>query len=408
MAISIRESVVTGFSDFWSRKIRSIVTIFGITLGTMSVIMVMALANGIKKSTLEWMMERGGLSKITIRRNWEYESPTNQNKYFNLKEIDVIRSLSPDALYFNPQVRSHGQVKYAQNEYWSSIFGVLPDFRHIEEWDVSEGRFISEFDKDQSNDVIVIGTQMKEELFGSKKALGEFVTFKKRRFKVIGIMDFRYMKSQGNIMQDNALSYLNRRAYIPLTTLIKKVTGQDNIGSLTIKAVDAESAPALRRHLEAVVLNMRRNEPVFTIESAQETAKEMEKNSAQFQIIFFFISTISLLVGGIVIANIMLASVQERTREIGIRLAVGARKRDIFMQFLVQTVLVTTIGGIVGVVTGLSLLDVVSGYLGFDLIAGIEMIITAVAVSAGVGFIAGIVPAVIASKLNPVEALRYE
>jgi putative ABC transport system permease protein len=153
---------------------------------------------------------------------------------------------------------------------------------------------------------------------------------------------------------------------------------------------------------------MRRNEPVFTIESAQETAKEMEKNSAQFQIIFFFISTISLLVGGIVIANIMLASVQERTREIGIRLAVGARKRDIFMQFLVQTVLVTTIGGIVGVVTGLSLLDVVSGYLGFDLIAGIEMIITAVAVSAGVGFIAGIVPAVIASKLNPVEALRYE
>jgi putative ABC transport system permease protein len=408
MAISIKESVITGFSDFWSRKIRSIVTIFGITLGTMSVIMVMALANGIKKSTLEWMMERGGLSKITIRRNWEYQSPTNQKKFFTLKEIELIRSLTPQALYFNPQIRSHKAAKYEQKEYWGPVYGVLPDFKYIEEWDVSEGRFISEFDIDRANDVIVIGTMLKDELFGSKDPIGEFITYGTRRLKVIGIMEFRYMKSQGNIMQDNALNYLNRRSYIPLSTLVSKITGEDNIGSLTVKAVNAESAPDLRRRLEAVILNMRRGEPVFFIESAQETAKEMEKNAAKFQIIFFFISAISLLVGGIVIANIMLASVQERTREIGIRLAVGARKRDIFVQFLVQTVLVTTIGGVVGVIAGISLLDVVGKYLEVDLIAGAVMVAVAVIVSAGVGFIAGIVPAVIASKLNPVEALRYE
>jgi len=408
MAISIKESIITGFTDFWSRKIRSIVTIFGIMLGTMSVIMVLALANGIKKSTLEWMMERGGLSKITIRRNWEYQSPTNQKKYFSLKEIEVIRSLTPEALYFNPQIRSYGSSKFMQNEYWGPILGVLPDFKFIEEWDVSKGRFISGFDIDQSNDVIVIGTKMKDELFGNKNPIGEYITFKSRRFQIIGVMDFRYMKSQGNIMQENALDYLNYRSFIPLSTLVKKITGEDKIHSLTVKAIDAESAPILRRRLEAVILNMRRGEPVFFIESAQETAKEMEENAAKFKWIFFFISAISLLVGGIVIANIMLASIQERTREIGIRLAVGARKRDIFTQFLVQTVLVTTIGGVVGVIGGLSFLDMVSKYLEVDLIAGTMMIVIAVSVSAGVGFIAGIVPAVIASKLNPVEALRYE
>ena len=124
--------------------------------------------------------------------------------------------------------------------------------------------------------------------------------------------------------------------------------------------------------------------------------------------IFYIISVISLLVGAIVIANIMLATIQERTREIGIRLTVGARRRDIFIQFLVQTILVTTIGGILGIVVGLSLLDLVSNFLGIELIAGIAMIFVALMVSAGVGFVSGIIPAIIASKLDPVEALRYE
>jgi putative ABC transport system permease protein len=153
---------------------------------------------------------------------------------------------------------------------------------------------------------------------------------------------------------------------------------------------------------------MRQGEPVFRIESAQERADEIQGDTETFRMIFFLISMISLLVGGIVIMNIMMATIQERTREIGIRITVGARRRDIFTQFLVQTVLVTSLGGVLGVVLGVSILDIVGGYLGMELTAGLDMVLIAIGVSAGVGLIFGISPAIKASKLDPVEALRYE
>lgn len=408
MAISLKESIVVGFSDFWSRKIRSLVTVIGIVLGTMSIIVVLSLVKGINKQTISWMMERGGLSKISIYKNWNYDNPNNLKDHFTWKELNLIRTLVPEAKYFNPQERHWGRYSYKDKDYRSSIYGVLPDFTKIEEWDAVQGRFISEFDINQSNDVIVIGSEIKKELFGLKKAIGEFITVRNRRLQVIGVMKHRFMKSQGNIGGDNGLAYLNRRAFIPITTMIHKGTGEDNIGSFTVKAYSAESAPDLREKLEAIILNLRRGEPIFRIESAQEEAEEMAKNQKTFQMVFFMISIISLLVGGIVIANIMLATIQERTREIGIRITVGARRRDIFIQFLVQTVLVTLIGGILGVVVGLSILDLVSSYLDMELIAGVEMILIALMVSAGVGLFSGIIPAIVASKLNPVEALRYE
>ena len=407
MAISLKESIYFGFSDFWSRKVRSLVTIIGIILGTMSIIVVLSLVNGINKQTLQWMMERGGLSKITVRRNWRYDNPNNARTYFTWKEIKLIRSLIPEAKYVNPQKRYWQRHSYEDKEYNCSIYGVLPDFSKIEEWDTEDGRFISEFDVNQSNDVIVIGTRVKEELFGNKNPLGQFITVHERRLQIIGIMKHRYMKSN-NIGSDNALSYLNRRTFVPLSTMIHKGTGDDNISSLALKAQDAESAPELRKKLEAIILNLRHGEPVFMIESAQEEAEEMAQSQKTFQIIFFIISIISLLVGGIVIANIMLASIQERTREIGIRLTVGARRRDIFIQFLVQTVLITFIGGILGTLVGLSILEMVSEYLEIKLIAELSMVLIALTVSVGIGLLAGIIPAIMASKLNPVEALRYE
>ncbi len=407
MAISLKESIYFGFSDFWSRKVRSLVTIIGIILGTMSIIVVLSLVNGINKQTLQWMMERGGLSKITVHRNWRYDNPNNVRDYFIWKEIKLIRSLVPEAKYINVQKRYWLRHSYEEKEYNCSIYGVLPDFTKIEEWYAEDGRFISEFDINQSNDVIVIGTQVKEELFGNRNPIGQFITVHNRRLQVIGVMKHRYMKSN-NIGSDNALSYLNRRTFIPLSTMIHKGTGDDKISSLALKAQDAESAPELRKKLEAIILNLRQGEPVFRIESAQEEAEEMAQSQKTFQIIFFIISIISLLVGGIVIANIMLASIQERTREIGIRLTVGARRRDIFIQFLVQTVLITFIGGILGTLVGLSILEMVSGYLDIELIAELSMVLIALTVSVGIGLLAGIIPAILASKLNPVEALRYE
>jgi putative ABC transport system permease protein len=408
MAISLKENIAVGFSDFWSRKVRSIITVMGIVLGTMSIIVVLALVKGINNQTIKWMMESGGLSKITVRRNWQYDKPDHVKNYFTWKELKLIRSLIPEAKYFNAQQRNWLRHSYEDKDYRTSVRGVLPDYSKIEEWDMQEGRFISTFDIEQSNDVIVIGTKVKEELFGNKRAIGKVITVNDRRLKIIGIMAFRYMKNSGAIGNDNALSYLNRRTFVPLTTMIHKGSARNNISSFTLKAQDAKSAPALREKLSNIILNLRRGLPVFEVESAKEEAEKMAKDKKIFQLIFYIISSISLLVGAIVIANIMLATIQERTREIGIRLTVGAKRRDIFIQFLVQTILVTTLGGILGIVVGLSLLDIVSEFLEIELIAGIGMIFVALIVSAGVGFVSGIIPAIIASKLDPVEALRYE
>jgi len=408
MAISLKESIQVGLSDFWSRKIRSLVTVLGIVLGTMSVIVVLAMVNGINKQTLSWMMERGGLAKITVHRNWEYDGDGNERDYFTLKELFHIRELLPEAEYFNPSMGDWGRINFQDKFIWNRVQGVVPDYQYIEEWTADQGRFISGFDIDQNNDVIVIGSKVKEELFANNDPLGEYITFKNRRLKIIGIMKHRYLKNSFNVGNENSLDYLNRRSFIPISTMINKISGKDNVRSLALKARSAEEAPALAHKLENILLNIRHGENVFNIESAQEEAQEIEKNARTFRMVFFLISIISLLVAGIVIINIMLATIQERTREIGIRLAVGARRFDLFIQFLVQTILVTFIGGVIGVGAGFSVLNIVSKYLEFQLIAYPGMIIAAIGVSVGVGFLSGIIPAIKAANLNPVTALRYE
>jgi putative ABC transport system permease protein len=377
-------------------------------MGTMSIIIVLSLMNGIQQKTLEWMMERGGLSKITVNQDWSYESPTNQPKFFTLREIELIRNLVPDALYMNPMITSRGRFSFQKKTFWNMMSGVLPDYSPVEEWDVQEGRFISELDVREASDVIVIGTTIKDELFGNQNPVGNWITAHNRRYLVIGVMQHRFLENQGAFGDENMLEYMNRRAFIPLSTMIYKGTGENRITSFAVKARDPLAAIELKEKIESILLNLRYGEPVFYVESAQEEAQKMKESQFIMTVIFFLISAISLLVGGIVIMNIMLASIRERTREIGIRLAVGARKNDVFIQFLVQTIMITTLGGLIGVISGISILDFVGDYLKISLIPNLTTIIVALSVSAGVGFFAGIIPAIFASHLNPVEALRYE
>jgi len=407
MAISLKENISVGLSDFWSRKVRSFIVILGIVLGTMSIVVVTSIINGINKQTMSWLMERGGLANITVRRNWQDQSIQGQRKYFDLKEFNNINKLIPEAQYISPSLRSYQKFSHGQEKFNHPVFGVNEDFTGIEEWNVANGRFVKDFDVKQVNDVIVIGSKIKEEFFGSKKAIGELITVFDRRFKVIGVMEHRYMKGNG-MSGENSLGYLNRRAFVPLTTFINKGTGEDRIYEFKLKAASAESAPALGEKLNNIILNMRGGKQVFEVETAVEEAKSMEKNSSIFQLVFTLISAISLFIGAIVISNIMLATIKERTREIGIRIAVGARRRDIFTQFLVQTILVSVIGGILGLLVGLSLLEVASKFLEMELFATTSTILLAIVSSAFVGFLAGVIPAIIASRLDPITALRYE
>jgi putative ABC transport system permease protein len=247
MALSIKESIQTGFSDFWARKVRSLVTVVGIVLGTMSIIVVLSLVKSINQQTIAWMMERGGLSKITVRKDWSYESQTTVKDYFTWRELEFIHSLIPEVEYFNPQNRTRLNITYADKDFRSTVYGVVPDFAAIEEWTADQGRFISNYDVVQANDVIVIGTRVKQELFGNKNAIGQYVTAQGRRLQVIGIMEYRYMKGN-NAFRENALEYMNRQSFIPITTMIYKGTGEDRFDYFTLKASNPQKAVQIARN----------------------------------------------------------------------------------------------------------------------------------------------------------------
>jgi putative ABC transport system permease protein len=190
--------------------------------------------------------------------------------------------------------------------------------------------------------------------------------------------------------------------------VISKINPKLRISSLELQAASPEKAKEMRKQVEEIILNLKQGKALFRVDSAQEQMDMMRKNSMIFTSIFILIAVISLLVGGIVIMNIMLASVKERTREIGVRIAVGARRRDIVIQFLVQTVLITALGGVVGILLGYAILDLVGSYLKLEVVASVRMIWTALLVSIGVGLLFGIMPAVRAGRLDPIEALREE
>lgn len=425
MAISLAESVHIGFSDIWTRKVRSIVTIFGIILGVMSIMVVLAIINGMNQSTMAWMMERGGLSRIDVQRNWGYDFSKGGKAEFDLKEINFIRSQIPEAAAFNPKVGA-GEMELTQRgkSYNADLSGVMPDMTLVDEWQPEKGRFIKHIDIEQNNNVVVLGSTVARELFGSRDPIGKEVgvrietqsytstgefesTLSTHQLTVIGVMSEKFMEGNGGF-GGNPLEYRNRQAFVPISTMINKLSPALKITELEIKAKDTETAPALRRKVEELVLNLKQGKRLFMVASATEQMQQMKQSSMIFSSIFVMIAVISLLVGGIVIMNIMLASIKERTREIGVRLAIGARRRDIFVQFLVQTVMITSLGGVLGIVSGYAILDLVAEFLDIKVAASMQMIWVALMVSVGVGLIFGVFPAVRAGNLDPVLALREE
>ena len=409
MAISLRESIEIGLADISTRKIRTAVTVLGIILGVMSVMVVLAIVNGMNKNTLAWMEERGGLNKIEIQRNWKMDRKSWGKAYFTIQELNTVRLMIPEAIAFTPLINSRDMGLTKSGLYFkTNVRGVYPDMTEVDEWNVSAGRFINYLDLNNNNNVIVLGSTAAKELFSQKNALGEYVYLDGQALQVIGIMQEKKLKMQGGWGGDNVLEYMNKRAFVPLTTMIHKITPSEKVERINVKASSPEAALKLKTKLERILLSIKNNEKLFEVSSAKETLDEMKQNSIMFTVIFVLIAVVSLLVGGIVIMNIMLASIQERTREIGVRLAIGARRIDIFIQFMVQTVLITSLGGIVGIILGYTILGMVGRYLSMDLVASVQMIYVALLVSVGVGLLFGIMPAVRASKLNPVTVLRNE
>lgn len=410
MAISLAESLHIGLADISTRKVRTAVTLLGIVLGVMSIMVVLAIVNGMNAVTLDWMQQRGGLSKIQIRPNWNYDFSRGGEATLSMREVNYLQSQLQDVEAFNPQVQAWNSViRFRDLDFEASALGVYPDMQKVDDWQIDKGRFINQNDIRNHNNVIVLGSTVAQELFASKNPLGQYVSLNKQQLMVIGVLESKYWKNQGGgAFGGNMLEYMNRQAFIPLSTMISKVNPLLKVSSVEIKILPDRDVYSVTRQAEAIILNLKAGKQLFRVSSAEEEMQQMQANMMIFSAIFFLIAVISLLVGGIVITNIMLASVKERTREIGVRMAIGARGRDILIQFLVQTMLITTLGGVFGIFAGLGILKLVEDFLEISVKAAPNMVWVALLVSASTGLIFGIGPAHKASKLDPVKALRED
>jgi putative ABC transport system permease protein len=407
--MSIYYNIKLGIVDMLNNKGRSLITMLGIILGTMSVIMVLALVQGGREYSLKFLEERGGVLQLSIEPKWSFNLEKQSEvaqKRLTLKDMRLIKQYFPALKYYSPIITKHIRLKYKGNIFFCRVKGVYPEYQNAENFFVGKGRFISKFDNQSAANVVVLGTKAKEALFGNEPALGKHISISNTNFTVVGVMENKELYFSG--WQHNALEWMNRRTFIPLNTMVKKLYGEEPLSSIDFQVASTDLVKPTQERLSNFLCALRDGKEIFEVRANSDRLKEIEKQTNKSQIIFLVIGGISLIVGGIVITNVMLASVKERLREIGVRMAVGARRKDILMQFLVQTLLVSLIGGTIGVMLGLSLLKILGNFLQSPTAANLQMIVIALVLSLGVGLIAGIFPAIDASRSDPIKILRYE
>jgi len=408
--MSIFYNIKLGIVDMVHNVGRTLITMLGVILGTMSIIAVLALVQGGREQSIRWLEERGGVLKLSIDTKWTFdldERSQIRDQRMMLKDMRLIRNYFPDLLNFSPVSSKWFQMKYKDKNYSTRVNGVFPTYQEADNFHIGEGRFISEFDIEQASRVIAIGVRVKDALFGKENALGKNITISNNQFKVIGIMEEKKMEMSG-WSGHNPMDWLNRQSFIPLTTMLKKLFADEPIDEINFQVASSEMVKPTQERLNQFLKALRRGEEIFEVRANSDRLENIQKNSNDTQLILMIVGGISLIVGGIVITNISLASVKERLREIGVRMAVGAKRKDILVQFLIQTTFMSLLGGIVGVIMGLSLLRALEKFLSSPTSANPNMIIIALVLSVGVGFVAGFFPAMQASRSDPIKILRYE
>ena len=386
-----------------ANKLRSILTMLGMILGVAAVIAMLALGNGAERHVVKWV-SRMGKNTITIFPHNPKIPPVLHGAAYPLTIGDARAMLKiPGVKYVSPVVASNEPVKWDGNSTFCNTFGCAPTYILIHDFQVQSGHMFNDFDCRDMASVAVIGPETAERLFGSQDPLGHTITVRTVRFKVIGVLVPK--GRQGWFDPDN-------QVLLPYTTAMTDLLGR----AVALNRIDmqAQHASDLNR-VQAMaqrILRIRHSlisgdEDDFWISNQLQIIKISTRIVDAFTMLLGSVAAISLLVGGIGIMNIMLVTVTERTREIGIRKAIGARRRDILRQFLIEATLISVLGGLIGVAVGV----VAAHYVKFRNFSGVvepHMIVLALSISAGIGIFFGYYPARRAAGLNPIEALRYE
>ncbi len=393
-------------------KLRSALTMLGIVIGVGAVIAMVAVGSGAQARVAEQIQSLGAnviiiwpgtVNQGGVRLGAGAQATLSEDDAWAIqRDIQLVQVVAP-------YVRGNAQVVYSNLNWATGILGVTPEYFPARDWEVISGRQLTQEEVDGASKVALVGQTVARNLFGDDDPLGQVIRIKKVPFTIIGLMDRKGQNTWGQDQDDQIL--------IPLSTAKTKVLGGNQVkgravGAITIKVREAALMKEAEQEIRELIRQRHRIQPFqdddFNLRNLSEVLESQEAASRVLTTLLAAIASVSLLVGGIGIMNIMLVSVTERTREIGLRMAVGARGRDILTQFLVEAVTLSLIGGAIGVGFGLLASHAIAYFAEWRTLLQLEAILLAFSFSAAVGIFFGFYPARKAAGLNPIDALRYE
>ena len=390
-----------------ANKARSGLTILGIVIGIGSVIAMVSIGQG-ASGQIQSSIEGLGSNLLTVMPGFIQpgrgivSSGRGSAQTLKNEDIEVLRQISGIA-YISPEVQRRFQIVASGNNTNSTIIGVEPDYAQVRNISPSAGSFITDSQVRSMGRVAVLGPTVAQDLFGEgNDPVGKTIRINRVNFKVIGVLQSK--GSAGFFNPDDTV-------FVPLTTMQKILVGDDFLSTIAISVQSKDLMPQVQEEATALLIAKHRVDPQspdFSIISQADILGTLTQVTDTFTIFLAAVAGISLIVGGIGIMNMMLTTVTERTREIGLRKAIGAKSRHITMQFLAEAVVLTFLGGIIGVALGWAISFAVSSFAGIVTSVSISSILLAFGVSAAIGIIFGYYPARRAASLNPIEALRHE
>ena len=401
-------------SEAWhamsANRLRTFLTMLGMVIGVGAVILMMAIGEGAQQSIKRSIDSMGSNLFVILSGSSSTSgsrSGSGNSSALNINDANAVGDLE-DIAAIAPISTGNAQIIFSGNNWNTSIIGTSPTYFSIRGWNVDSGELFSDADIRSANRVALIGKTVAENLFGDDiDPIGKTIRIKKSPFTILGVLESKGQSFDGRDQDDTII--------VPITTAQRKLFGNQIPGSVRMIMAQAKSEKYMGVAEDAIndLIRQRHNirenaESDFSVRNLTAMAKTASDTAKTMSMLLGAIASISLLVGGIGIMNIMLVSVTERTREIGIRMAIGAREKDILLQFLLEACVISIVGCVIGVALGLGAALLVKKMVGAEILISMQSIILAFSVAASVGVFFGYYPASKAAKLHPIEALRYQ
>ncbi len=420
---TLQNAFVNGLREILAHKMRSLLSMSGIILGVAALVAMVSIVQGMVGQFRSFIEEQGGIEKIMISTEAlpkEQEHLQDSAPGLTMKDVDAIRKLVPSVSHISPEVNVRTtSISRNGKEFRARVTGTMSDWLVINKRSVQEGRFLSDIDELSRAKVCVLGSLVVDEIFEpNENPIGQSVKIGGEWFTVVGVLNEYTMSGGpgGNDKKRGPARWMNGGCYIPIHTARTNYTSNDKLSSLYVRISNSDQLYDTVPQLDRVLLQAHNGYRDYGITTNEEMLAEFKKVENSFMISLGGIAFISLFIGGIGIMNVMLAAINERIREIGVRKAVGARGSDIFLQFLVETALVSSIGGMLGLVLSVGITSAVGHVMSesrmgsgmTDMSVSPSVMLAGFVFSVGIGILSGVYPALRASRLDPIEALRYE